>query len=284
MKKLFLTILLLCSSLSYAKKQLPILVADDVRIQFDQINQQYDIHQLSDLTLIPQSRDLVDLIILTKALKLGGCDCELQLHDNAKYGRNIEMIISGKFVMSGDTLWRQDIERYYDVLLMSDTVIERGQYDVGLYTSANNQRALRAQNNHDIRTLTAASNRFWSADWQAMRQLKTKRLAHVENWSKLINVVEQQLVDFTFLHFRLNHGENVFTDLVPIPNIKAVLWDSRHFAISKLHPDAQYTFEKLQKGLAIMHQKNALKSAYQQIGLNHPSKQDWRILNFVDKE
>ncbi len=257
--------------------KLPVLIAHDVHQQYKRVNAQYDIIELERFDLLPQSRDLIDLIILIKALNIGGCDCQLQFHDNSVYGRNIELLISGQFVMSSDTLWLSDITRYQDMLIKSPAVIKNGDYDVGLYTSSQNHTALNAKSSEDIKSLTAVSNRFWSADWRTMRALSPKKLAHVESWARMEQLVNAQLADYTLMHFR--NPKLSRTPLVPIPNVKAILWDSRHFAIARQHPLAQHVKNALDIGLKKLAKRGLLERAYQQVGISHQSQKNWQILN-----
>lgn len=271
--------LLIASVNAHAKLQVPVLVASDVHKQYQRLKESAQFSAIQDYKNIPHGRDLVDIIVLEKALSLGGCDCELEFHTNSIYGRNIELILSGKYVMSADTLWLQDIEKHKELLLTTDAVIKRGDYDVGLYTSPNNEKALQARSLNDISKLSAVSNTFWSADWQTMRELAPYKLAHIESWPNLIKLVETEVADFTLLHFRVNEKEQAKLNLVPINNVKAILWDSRHFALNKQHPLAAEVKNALDKGLATLAKNGELALAYQDIGINNPDKKDWKVLN-----
>lgn len=267
------------SATGYSKEQVPVLVANDVYKQYQRFKEKTKHNSVTGSKEFPQGRDLVDIIVLEKALTLGGCNCELEFHTNSIYGRNIELILSGKYVMSADTLWLQDIEKHKELLLTTDAVIKRGEYDVGLYTSPNNKKALSATTLDDINKLSAVSNTFWSADWQTMRELAPYKLAHIESWPNLVKLVETEVADFTLLHFRINETEQAKLNLVPIENVKAILWDSRHFALNKQHPLALKIKEALDKGLAKLSATGELAAAYQNIGINNPAKRNWKILN-----
>jgi hypothetical protein len=54
--------------------------------------------------------------------------------------------------------------------------------------------------------------------------------------------------------------------LVPVEGIAVVLKDSRHFVISKLHPEGAEAFQAINKGLKILREKGTISKAYEQAG------------------
>lgn len=257
----------------------PVLIAEDVKLHLERLSKQTNILTLNDFSNLPQGRDLVDVILLNQALHLGKCHCRLEYFDNSVYGRNIDLLNSGKFALSADTLWLSDIETHPESLLASKAVINKGDYDVGLYTSKNNDKALKAQDTDDISRLTAISNRFWTADWHTINQLKPSKLAHIESFPNMKRLVKSEIADFTLLHFRVNENDLSYEEMLPIPNIKAVLWDSRHYAISTHFPEYQRIAKAINAGLKQLHQQNKIETAYQSVGINHPLTAHWKVLN-----
>ena len=257
----------------------PVLIAEDVKLQLERLSKTTDILTIRNFNNLPQGRDLVDVILLNQALYYGECNCQLEYFDNSVYGRNIELLKSGEFAMSADTLWLSDINRHPDFLLSSEPVINNGEYDVGLYTSENNNKALNAKNLADISRLTAISNRFWTADWQAINQLKPSKLAHIESFPNMKRLVKSEIADYTLMHFRIKDNQLNYENLTPIPNVKAVLWDSRHFALSRHFAHSHTLSEAINKGLQYLFAKNIIRPAYQAVGINHPITEGWTILN-----
>lgn len=262
--------------------KIPVLIAEDVKIHLDRITKQTDILTLHNFSNLPQGRDLVDVIILNQALTIGGCNCELEYYSNSVYGRNIDLLKSGKFAISADTLWRQDITKQSNDLVASKAVIEKGEYDVGLYTAKTNNKALSAKNLAQVGHLTAVSNRFWTADWQALQQLNPMKKAHIESFPNMQRLVKSEIADYTLMHFRIKNNTLNHQDLTPIPNIKAILWDSRHYAVSKRSPYKEIIINALDKGLSELSNTNQLQKAYQSVGINHPLTRRWKILNAVN--
>lgn len=257
----------------------PVLIAEDVKLHLERLSKQTDILALNDFSQLPQGRDLVDVILLNQALHLGKCNCRLVYFDNSVYGRNIDLLNSGKFAMSADTLWLSDIQAHPESLIASHVVIKKGDYDVGLYTSKGNEKALKAKNTDDISKLTAISNRFWTADWQAINQLKPNKLAHIESFPNIKRLVKSEIADYTLIHFRVDEDDLSYEEMLPIPNIKAVLWDSRHFAISSHFPNSQHIANAINAGLKLLHKQNKITAAYQSVGINHPVTANWEVLN-----
>ena len=269
-------------SYSACATSIPVLVADDVLQFYKRVKAQHNLDQLNDFSSLPQGRDLIDLIILERALKLGQCECTLAFNNSGLYGRNLQLVKSGQFVMTVDSVWQQDTLNEQDNLLISAPIIKKGQYDVGLYTSALNKKALNIYSPEQITHLTAASNRYWSADWATLHQLAPKKFAHVDSWYTMVKVINRQMADFTLLHFRNSQDLSIKlgnATLKPIPNVKAILWDSRHFALSKKHPLSQQVFTALNIGLEKLERQGLINKAYQDIGISSPKTQNWTVLN-----
>ena len=72
----------------------PVLIAEDVKLQLERLSNTTDILTIRNFNNLPQGRDLVDVILLNQALYYGECNCQLEYFDNSVYGRNIELLKS----------------------------------------------------------------------------------------------------------------------------------------------------------------------------------------------
>ncbi|WP_246058183.1 hypothetical protein [Litorilituus lipolyticus] len=98
----------------------------------------------------------------------------------------------------------------------------------------------------------------------------------------MAKIVSKGWVDVMLAPFTSNYpfnyqGQGYF--IKAIDGAKVALNDSRHFVISKKHPNSKETFIALQKGLAILRQRGEITRAYQQSGFLNKQVQHWNIIN-----
>jgi hypothetical protein len=66
---------------------------------------------------------------------------------------------------------------------------------------------------------------------------------------------------------------------VPIPGIKAALPGSRHWPVSKKHPQGEEIFNALVRGIEALEKQNIIQRAYEECGFFHPEINSWALLN-----
>lgn len=227
-------------------------------------------------------RVVAELILLQQALFLGGCNCEIDFIEGSDYySRNLKQMLTGELVLSSDTFWFGDLKRHQDKLFISTPVIASGEYEAGLYTTIKNDKALKISH-EQLYQLVAVSNSQWSADWNTINSLPFKRIEDVNNWIAMVRLVDQGLVDVMLSVF-LPTQDLVLSwqdiRLRPIPNIKVVLNDSRHFAVSREHPDGEKLFNSMNFGLRLLSRQGKIKEAYTKVGTFNQRVANWRVLN-----
>ena len=85
----------------------------------------------------------------------------------------------------------------------------------------------------------------------------------------MVRMVDIQWIDFILMPFNSTPDQSFVMNkvhLVPVKNIGVVLKDSRHFVISKKHPEGKEAYIAINKGLKILRQHGAIVKAYQQAG------------------
>ena len=66
--------------------------------------------------------------------------------------------------------------------------------------------------------------------------------------------------------------------------IKVALPGSRHWPVSKKHPQGGEIFTGLEKGITILEQKNIIQRAYEECGFFHEGVKSWKLLNPLTKK
>ena len=231
-------------------------------------------------------RDVIELVLLQQALHQGGFSGKVVLRPENSYLRILKLLIDGRVPISGALMWQDDIKPYSDFLFRTPAIVSEGDFVVGLYTRQDNNRALSANNLEKISQLSAASNNHWKPDIQALKSLGITRIYYSTYWVQLVRMVVAGRADITLAPFQSNPGmkvqvENV--ELVPIPGIKVALPGSRHWPVSKKHPQGEEIFTALEKGIAILEQKKIIQRAYEECGFFHEGVKSWKLLNPLTK-
>lgn len=227
-------------------------------------------------------RDVIEIVLLQQALALGGFPGKVVLRPENSYLRILQLIKDGQIALSGALVWKTDVKNYSDSLWISAALVEEGEFIAGIYTHSGNNRALATNNIEALRHLSAASNNHWRADVKTLKQLGIKKIHYSTYWVQIVRMVVAKRADITLAPFQTNEGMKVMVDnleLVPIPGIKVSLPGSRHWAISKKHPDGEKIAAALARGIAQLKANNTLQRAYEECGFFHPEVHNWLLLN-----
>jgi hypothetical protein len=227
-------------------------------------------------------RDVIEIILLQQALALGGFKEKVTLRPENSYLRVLKLVADGHVALSGALMWREDIKPYASHLFKTKAVVNEGEFIAGLYTRADNQRALQANTREKISHLSAASNNHWNADVKTLTELGIRKIHFSTYWVQIVRMVVANRADVTLAPFQVNPDMKVMVDgleLVPIPGIKVALPGSRHWPISKNHPKGREIFDALVRGIEELEKKNIIQRAYEECGFFHPQVKDWVLLN-----
>ncbi len=278
-----LSILISCiSCFSHASSNdVLIYIRDDVYLDYQNFIGKKDVLTIKDFSGKKVRRDVVDMVIAQQALQLGGFVYEFSYAPGKVNFRNTKMLQNGDLLISFDSYWKSDAQALADKLYISVPVIRNGEYVAGIYTSPYNQKVLQIKALDDLKNLTSISTPKWRTDWQTLQSLNLKELIKENSWLSMTRMVNLQWVDFMLMPFN-NTPDQSFTmekiHLVPVQNIAIVLKDSRHFVISKAHPQGEAAFIAINKGLKILREQGAIIKAYTEAGF-FIDKNKYKILN-----
>lgn len=227
-------------------------------------------------------RDVVEFILVQKALALGGANLTFSFITGNYDSRNPKLLKNGLLLINFDTMWLSHAQQFSEDVYISDPIIHKGEYLAGVYTSLEHKNKLNIKNLSDFQNITAISNKNWPVDWQTLSQLNLYSLTHEEEWLSMAKLVTMGWVDIMLAPFTKSNdfsyqGDNYH--IVAIEGIKIALNDSRHFIVSKKHPQGEETFNALQKGLKILRKQGLIRKAYQQSGFFNEKTEDWLIIN-----
>ncbi|KZN33054.1 hypothetical protein N480_24335 [Pseudoalteromonas luteoviolacea S2607] len=230
-------------------------------------------------------RDVIDMVLLHKALLLGGFDKPFKYRPGNINFRDTNLLEQGKQLLSFDTYWYEEALDKKDKLFISDPVVRKGEFYAGLYYAKTNTKMAKLSSINDLQELTAVSSNRWVVDWQTLSNLPLKRLLNETTWAAQAQMVNKQWVDFMLIPL-MPHAGNDFQlagiSLVSHPHWVVLLDSSRHFVVSKLHPDGERAFLAIQRGLKKLRLQGKIVDAYRQAGLI-PDLNQYRQLNAMPR-
>ena len=271
----------MASELSKVDKPIDIYIRDDVYHDYIQFLAGRPPQNITDFSGQFIRRDVVDMIIAQQALHLGGFDRTFNYQVGKINFRNTKLLEQGKLLISFDTYWYEDAKSLAAKIHISDAVIRKGEYFAGIFASPKNKKVFNLHNLSDFNQLSSVSTPRWRTDWKTLSQLPLKDLVEENEWLSQVRMVSMQWVDFMLMPLMPQvNNQYVLEDiqLTAVPNVLVLLDDSRHFVISKLHPDGDRAFTALQKGLALLREQGAIEKAYRQAGFI-PDLSDQLIIN-----
>jgi hypothetical protein len=273
-------------SVAHAEKVIlaDILKAEDFRMRYENALQGKKAIDVENYipNQVGSQREIVEMIILQKALHLGGEKCSVAFNPKDSLTlREVTPLIKGESLLYGNTLWFEMVRDYQGSLFITDPIIRYGEFEAGFYTSTHNKKAL-ATTLETLDDLTVVTSRQWVADWRALHNSPVQPINYMGSWVEMLNMVEYQVVDAMLINFSLQQNLQLLFDgktYTPIPNIKIMLPDSRHFVVSKKHPDGKRVFEALNKGIKIMRKNGEIEKLYRQAGFINEKVKGWALAN-----
>lgn len=290
MKKIVtLIILLFATSVSFSepedadtnnakRKELIIVIPGDVKRDYDLFIAGRDPLEITDYSGLGSRRDVAEAVLIQQALSLGGMTEQIRFIVASSHARIIKQVHSGTAVMSGNSIW-YDLLNDRDLLYVSEAIIENGNFEAGLYTILENQKALSAKSIEDVRTLTAVSSKAWIIDWQTLNSMEMSSLINTVKWSSMVKMVAKGRADFLLAPFQPSNDMSFTPEgihLVPVPGIKIGLQGSRHFAVSKRHPKGKEVIKALDAGILLLKEQGIVQKAYSDSGFFNDKVKDWK--------
>lgn len=227
-------------------------------------------------------RVLSEFYIMQRAIELSGDKDDLAFYPGTNSYRDyIEAIGAGEVLTNGDTQFVIQPKEILDNLYVTQPVLKAGQFHVGLYTSKDNFLALNAKIG-DLKNLSAISNPDWKFDWQELSRIDLQRLDASKTWIDIFEAVRSLRSDFTLQAFSRRSDLSFHYDgrvFLPIPNLKFQFKQSRHYLISKKHPQGRAFYHRLEMGLNEMRKTGEIERIYQETGVFNLRVRDWTIIN-----
>ena len=277
-----LSSLLLTSLSTFARYNEIITVENDILTLVQELTKNQKMDEIIDFSHPKQQREVVDFIMIQKALKLGGLDIKFNFRPGFYDARNLKALASGHLLVSFDSIWLSEAKKMNDSVYISKPVVKKGDFWAGVYTSPNNKKALSIKTLDDFKQLSLVSSKVWATDWATLKAINPRQLNNEGNWFSMAKLVSIGWVDAMLVSFNktepFTYKSNEY-HIVAVNGVKIKLDDSRHYCVSKKHPLGEKTFKALEKGLAILQAQQAITKAYNQVGFFNSRVANWKVLN-----
>ncbi len=265
------------AGLAAAGRQLPALIPDDVLLDYQRFLAGRDPVSISDYGGPHARRDVIEVLLLQQALARQDGELRLSLTPMPTSQRLQAELRLGHAACSATSYWREDFPKP-EGLLFSDPVLDEGEFEVGFYTTPDNEKALGARSLAELRQLRVLSNRSWRVDWLTLEQLGMVQLQHVASWNLMPRMVQQGRADLLLAPFQATPDLSLTVEgirLVPVPGIKLRMRGTRHFLISGTHALGPRLRAQINAGLAQLRQQGLIHRAYEQSGFFNARVASW---------
>ena len=266
---------------SKSENSIDMYIRDDVYVDYKAFLAGRDVYKVESFSGYRMRRDVVDMVLALQALKLGGFDKTFNYQVGKVTLRNTNILETGKQLLSFDTYWLADANKIAKSAFISDPIFEKGEYLAGVFAHPENSKVFEINKLEDFSKFSSISTPRWHADWETLQSLKLKKLYQDDEWLQQIRAVDKHWADFVLLPFMPavnNHYTLHSLELKAVPGIALTFNDSRHFVVSKLHPEGEAAYLALQKGIAILSQQGKIKRAYAEAGFI-PEEGTVKVLN-----
>ena len=232
-----------------------------------------------------KTRCQASIMIMKNALVLGGIIPQITFLETPNIKREEDNVIKGHAVISTHLFNESAINDPggRSQVFISDPVLENGDYEKGIFCLPYNHRVLNARTLNELKDAgIPLIGIHWHNDNATLKNMGIEQIAKGPTTESLFRMIKAGRADWVPLGFHNSKDLSVSRagiTLVPVKGIKISLNESRHYIVSKNHPDGTKIFLALQKGIKIMRKQGMIKKLLIHGGFHCPSTQNWKVLN-----
>ena len=178
-------------------------------------------------------------------------------------------------------MWKTDIDMLKEAYFVSRPVVKEGEFIVGIYAGAKNQKRLNNTDPSKLRNLNVVTSSQWRSDVQTLKDLGFKHITYSPNWVNMVRMIGAERADITLAPFQSTPDMSIVVDdvtLYPIKDVKVAITGSRHWPVSRKHAQGKDFYNALERGLAELEAKGTIQQAYRECGFFHPEVAHWKLL------
>lgn len=221
-------------------------------------------------------RGVVELLLICKALKKGGLSPDIELEVMPNYIRALSEASKANVTMPAETAWKNEVDE--SNFYISDPIFEVGTIELGVYALPTNLSIMKINSLDELKKYKAVSSDSWVVDWATLKAMDVK-VYSVPKLDLMFKFIKAGRADFLLNEFSSEKDLSMEIEgirLAPIPNIKVVLQESRHFIVSKKAPNAEKIFQALQKGLKELRLEGTILNYFEKSGIINSRVKHWK--------
>lgn len=168
-----------------------------------------------------------------------------------------------------------------DSVYMTRAIIPKGTFTKGILGRRDCVELMAVRSLEELKRYTAVYDKNWP-EWNLIETLKLKKLYHNSTQGGMYRMVAEGRVYMTFGEIPPNPEQPSTVEGITlqfVQGIKLVVPVSRHFMISKKHPQGRRVYEALKIGLAILNEQGEIMRYMKKVGVMNPIIADWVLLN-----
>ena len=283
----FTLVITIMSCNAFCSERIPIAIEQNVLERINTLTAKLDtpLDKLQNIPDIAISRPSADVIILLRALRLGGIDSPIEFIAVPNARRSTEETARGRTVLCSQQLNKNTntIPSYKNAFLTTAPITRFGEFQKGFYCLPGNTALLSATSAEEINMISKGIvGQHWHNDIQILRSIGITNLITAPTFKSMLKMIEAGRADW--IPLEITNSKNFSKTmqgitLVPIPGIKFSLLESRHFLVSRKHPRGKEVYGALQQGIKILRKQGFIRRILSHVGIFNPRTASWKILN-----
>ncbi|WP_338667433.1 hypothetical protein [Pseudodesulfovibrio methanolicus] len=230
-------------------------------------------------------RTAVEMVIVVRALRLGGLDRPIAFVKASNARRAVEEVLCGNAVMTGQQLDASVLNDWQDIkdLYLSDPVTPVSEFHKLFYCLPENKKVLAARSVEELnRAGRGIIGTVWENDRRILNDMGITNLTQAPTFPSLIKMILAGRADWIPMEASNQPGMERIMEgrrFVPVPGIRFSLIESRHFMVSRSAPDGEEIFTALQKGLRQLRRQGFIRAMLDATGFHETDRLGWQTLN-----
>lgn len=290
MKRLFFVLVILmvvCPLPSRSENSIPVAVLQETYKEYERIYSQTGTRPclLNDFRGLEITRTLADVIIAQKAIRLGGINSDFVYEIVPNSRRATANAANGLVALYAHqlNLHTLDVPGYKESFMISDPVTRYGEFQKGFYCMPDNVELLSATTAEEINERgKGIVGQHWNNDKLVLGDMGITNVIDAPTFESMVRMVAAGRADWIPLEISNSKDFSMTVNgvrLVPIPGIKFSLLESRHFFVSRNHPEGEKIFSAMQIGIKKLRKQGFIRKILSQAGIFNPNTDSWIILN-----
>lgn len=274
--------------LNWARAEILIKIGVNPTIikHFKEWTKEVNVYKIDDFSGHSTFRAVPELILMHQAFEKGGLkNYKIQLIEMPNYARALAQANyyskKKEIYLPGESIWESQIDE--KLFYATDPIVRSKQFEQGIFTLPENEEVLKIKTKDELIQFPATTQKTWSLDVAIHKELGTKRLEYTSQIKSMYLMLKKNRVKWLFWTFpqgdplkgHIMHGVKV----VPVPNIKIGMPESRSWLLPKSAPHTREIFEALQRGIRQLRRDGKIERAFYESGFLNENTKSWKVIN-----